>query len=250
MKNDHLGFKALFNELYGKSKNPLFKFSSFECYFSIIISMIISSLGYFIYQVNGIQNFTSIIKNVILGFGFSLIGLLGFIITGLSIMISTFDNKSIDTIRKSGRLIRLKSILFSFYFIGLVIGVEVLFSFILFFIVSIDISFNMTFYWISCLLYTYVASFVLLYSVSLLGTCFHMFFIKFGYQESSKNTLQQEINFLHLKVDALSKILYGNDIYEYDQFIECLEQIINDEYPECKEELFKRINEYYNLKIG
>ncbi len=167
----------------GKYKE-LYNIKTIEVITAIIGSILFTGVIIYVSKVN-IDGFNEGMKNICLYLGSSLIGLLGFVIAGLSILTGTlgFDiAKKINDEKKADKII---GIFFSFYFIGMVIGVEIVlffFSYFLLFIKTKEIIF-LPLVLMSVLL-SYLFVFAIFYSIGLLGTCLRMFLINYNYKNN------------------------------------------------------------------
>ena len=179
-ENNNLTFKGLYKKAF--KKDPLIDFKKPEAYISAIITIIILIFLFILYQSNNIDTITSIIQNLLLYIAAGLIGMLGFIISGLSIISGTLGKEKVEHIKANGTFENLLSILFSFYYIGIVIGFLIVIYFVTYIIISIDIEMNFIFYIIWGGLISYGFLFSIFYSVSLLNTCIQIFILNYGYE--------------------------------------------------------------------
>jgi len=250
-KTKHLKFKSLYKEAF--DKNPLLDYTKIECYLSVIMSIITVIILYFLYKQNSASVLTGILQNAILYTGICLLGMLGFIISGLAIISGTVSNKIADEINKDGNFDTLLSILFSFYFIGAIIGFSSILYFISYFIVFLNFKFILILYLASAFILIYLVFFSILYSVSLLGTCINMFVINYNYSVNcdtkSDNSLDEIFN--AFRIDALTYTMINkDDEVTLAQFINNLKMcILKDcQDDDIKEKLLCIVCEYYSLK--
>lgn len=238
-------FFSLYQEFYKNKKNPLIDFTKFEVIFSVVFIIIISIILQVILKNNNADSITEIIQNILLGAGFALISLLGFIITGLSVLTSSIGYDFISELRKSSKYELIKSILFSFYYIGFIIGLTILLSLIFYIIMSIEIPINNIALCVFGAIYSYLFSFSVLYSVSLLGTCLSIFLIKNQYKFKVENEVINELNFINKKIDGLTLVLHEKEVFTKDEFERAFLRTIDTDCHEDKEEMMNRFNEYY-----
>ena len=152
-----------------------------ESIVSFVLSFFSISLLYYFCGTNFGEEFNELMRGVSIEISMALIGLLGFTISGLAIFTGTITNKlvkNIDDDKKGNSII---NILYSFYFIG---GIDACEIFI--FIVIHALSYSSKPF---CAIATYIIFFVtiylflfiILYSVSLLGTCINLFLVSYKY---------------------------------------------------------------------
>ena len=111
------------------------------------------------------------------------VGMLGFIISGLAIFTGTITTRLIKKIDSERKINSLIGILFSFFFIGAVIGIGIVIYIVTFILLNTDLMFTMLRLIVlgSICLYFYLYS--IFYSISLLGTCLRLFFISYMYSK-------------------------------------------------------------------
>lgn len=106
-----------------------------------------------------------------------LLGLLGFLITGLSILVSLITKKAIDKIDDANNAEHLLRLLFSFYFSGSLIAVSIFLSIMDYLILKINLPYNDLVFISLSLVTAYLVVFSILYTVGLLGTCINIFLL-------------------------------------------------------------------------
>jgi MFS family permease len=240
--------------MYKKSfeKNPMFDKEKYEVKLSFICSIIFIISIVSLNQCNEISNLTEVLKNLLLYIGAGLISMLGFIISGLAIASGTISNKMAYQIDKKGRFDSILSILFSFYYIGRIIGILIASYFISYVFISVSLPLYNILYYVGGVILAYGFFFVIFYSVSLLETCINLFTLSYKYwRESDSEENSSETNILaefnSARVDALVSILFKEDIIEdKESYLNEIENIINENYQEnLRERLIKEANNYY-----
>lgn len=249
-----------FKELYQKLGKPkyIINIKKFEVYFSIICSLILFIINYYFVTSNLDNNISFIVttvQNMLLYSIAGLLGMLGFIISGLAIISGTIGNKVTHEIIIEKKSKSLLSILFSFYYLGFVVGILLIICMCCYFIMGINFKFYFYWYIIISLFITYGFFFSIFYAISLLGTCIHMFMINYIYSQPNTNAMSKtnknevELVFKDLRIDTLTKILLSKNIITAEEFINELKDVIkNDcpkEYIKAIEEIYK---EYYSIE--
>lgn len=156
-------------------------YSQAESMASIVISMGFIVFVYFVYhniEFNKFINMIMQIMQILIG---AATGMLGFIISGLAIFTGTITDKLVKAIDSDEKIDGLVGILFSFYFIGAIIGFSILVYIVSYVLLWIDLPFALCPFFIISIVVSYLFTFSILYSVSLLGTCIRMFFISCKY---------------------------------------------------------------------
>ncbi|MGP4078541.1 hypothetical protein ACTWQL_01395 [Pseudalkalibacillus sp. R45] len=169
---------------------PILNFKEFEVYFSLICSLISTIVIYFFVNTNLDSNITFIVtttQNILLYTIAGLIGMLGFIVSGLAIVSGTTSSKVIEIMINKEKFNYLLSVLFSFFYIGLIIGVLIFVNIILYFIIGINAKFSFPIYILLVFIMSYGVFFTLFYIVSLLGTCINIFILNYIYSKEDKN---------------------------------------------------------------
>ncbi|MBB3111957.1 hypothetical protein FHS18_004025 [Paenibacillus phyllosphaerae] len=242
-------------ELYKQSfsKNPLFDFVKFEGYMSLIFTVIITIIIYTLVDSNSdnVGFIVSDTKNIILYASFGLLGMLGFIISGLAIISGTMSNKVTKNIIKENKFKSVLAILYSFNYLGYLIGFFFVFYIFGYFILSINGIFKPYVFIVYCSIAAYGLFFIVFYAVSLLKTCLDIFVINYMYSGEEKETnISKEMSLTDIRIDALTKVLLDNKMLNRETFISQLNVIIDmnvaDELQ--KKRLLKEIAEYYSTE--
>ncbi|WP_214658760.1 hypothetical protein [Candidatus Formimonas warabiya] len=197
---------------------------------------------------NNIDSINAITQNVLLNTLIGLLGLLGFIVSGLAIIAGTIGNKAAYQMDRLGKFESLISILFSFYYIGFVIGILIFIYFVSFFVFNLNIAINIWGYLLVEFVLSYGFFFAVFYSVSLLGTSLHIFVINYLYskEDESVTSINNHISLINHKIDTLTYILVSKLKITQEEFYSTLIDCINKDCPvNNKEEILKMVKEYY-----
>ena len=152
-----------------------------EAIVSLFFSLLICVVLIFLYKDVTDAAMTNTLKNILVMLIPGLIGLLGFLVTGLAMMASIITREAVRKIDEMEKAKSLAGILFSFYFEGFVIGLNILCMIFSYIILDFPASFN-----VYCLIgvsffLAYIFWFSILYAISLLGTCINFFFVNVYY---------------------------------------------------------------------
>ena len=161
-------------------------FTQKESVVSAIVSIgIVLSLTH-LFETISIESFNDLLLNLLSIAITTIIGLLGFIISGIAIFTGTITNKLVSNIESDEKAQSLIGILFSFYFIGAVIGVTIIGYFFMYIFAYSTISISSERIYIIGFLLSYLYIFSIFYSISLIGTCLKLFFVSYKYSDESK----------------------------------------------------------------
>ncbi|WP_277714383.1 hypothetical protein [Bacillus atrophaeus] len=253
-------FKALYKEL-GKPKH-IFNFKKFEGYFSVICSLVLVIICYKFINTNIENNMDYIVttfQNMILYAIAGLLTMLGFVVSGLAIISGTIGYKVTHQMVLENNFKTLLSILFSFYYIGFIIGILIVSYIFCYFIMGINIQFNMPAFLLLALLLSYGLFFTILYAVSLLGTCISMFTINYFYSNTNGTTNEEiveesasknDLNIIlsDIRFNTILNTLLSKKVVTEDEFIDGLSKRINEDCPEeYKVEVRRLFKEFYKL---
>ncbi|MGP4076858.1 hypothetical protein [Halobacillus sp. K22] len=251
----NFNYNALKKEV--QAKNYVFDYKKFEVYFSTIIATILSLLLYIIVVFSNHAQLINLLnksQGIILNTTFGLLGLLGFIISGLAIISGTISNKVTSEMIKVDAFRPLLSILFSFYFLGRFIGVTICFYIFTYFVIVLPFEFHLVSYLVLSWLLTYCLFFTIFFAVSLLGTCINVFQLSFLYSSTSStnynisSTDAIEEHFKDVRINTLTAILINKVGVTKEEFTDKLVALINEDCPdEYKEEVIKKAKEYYKF---
>lgn len=169
-------------------------FFSKEALLTCLISVLFTYLFYIIVHDTNLtnekefENLLSLVKTILTFAGAGLFSLLGFTIGGLAIVTGTISKEVIDNIRENSKLDSLMSVIFNFYFCGVVVGFSIFLCSIVYLILYIQSTFSMLVFLIITFVTTYFVVFCVIYTVMLLGTCIRIFLLKYFYQlDDTKN---------------------------------------------------------------
>jgi len=174
---DYLKASKTYREIY----------SSKEGFMSLILSCLITA--YIIILVTNfpklnITNKMMSVLGIILSGGF---GLLGFLVGGMAIIVGSIDQSTITIIDKAGKYKSLLSIVFRFYYDGLIIGILIIISIINYFLLMLPINFNLIFLGLLAFLNSFLFFYSLILSVMLLGTAIRLMNLNHKFYEDEIN---------------------------------------------------------------
>lgn len=253
IKNNKVEGRLSFTELYRLSfeKCPFFDFKKFEVYGSIICALISCILGYLLIVINTVASITVITQNILLYTSMGLLGLLGFLVSGLAFISGTVSNKVAFKINAEGKFNSLISILFSYYFVGAVVAGLVAVFIWTYFLMSLEVPLYKFIYIILDLILSYGFFFVIFSSVSLLGTSIDIFRISYLYSKEEKTQVEDRVNssLVDHKIDALTFFLISKFGLTKEEFHAVLVDRIDRDCPEeLKAEVLNAAKNYYSIE--
>lgn len=176
-----------FTEMLRESKKYKDLITTFEGLLSLTLALILSFIISSIFGVNkqevDYQKYNEFMKNISSMFISGLIGLLGFIIAGLTFSSGSVSLRATKKLLTNKKIDCLISIFFTFYFLGALVGVDII-LFLLVYIISF--SSQDIIYWVHYLLLfviSYLTLFILFYSIGLLESCINIFFINYNFNK-------------------------------------------------------------------
>ncbi|MBU8682825.1 hypothetical protein [Bacillus haynesii] len=228
----------------------------FESYFSLICSIVLSSLLLIIAiqsNSNEIIKLMDVTRNILLNSTFGLLGMLGFIVSGLAIITGTIGNKITQKMIEEDKYNSLLSILYSFVYIGRFIGILIVVLITVYFFVSIPLSFNIYLFVGLSFVLSYCLFFSVFFAVSLLVTCINIFQLNFIYSEDkdsiNKNNEKVDMFFNDARIDTLTSILINKANLTKEEFTaELNKNIYNDCPEEYKKMVIEKAKKYYHFE--
>lgn len=247
----------IFNEFVENKKwKELYNYRSLEFIIAFIGSLGITFLAWKIFKYSPIEEINELLRAFTKDIAIALFGLMGFLITGLAILLSGISSHVMNIIEERGKEKSINSIFLGFYFEGLLIGILIVSLLILYAISYLNCELNLTFSIMMCFILSYLIIFVIIYSVGLIGNCISIFRIVNKYstpnnksdKENCKLSEKDESTFNSLKIMALEYVLIiskdNTEENKFDSYIKILEELINTTIED--ELMKKRILTYFN----
>ncbi|MDM5336371.1 hypothetical protein QUF84_03875 [Fictibacillus enclensis] len=222
-------------------------FRSLECQAALFFSILLIVLIHFLNVYETFEPFLLAFQNITLGIAQALIGMLGFVLAGIAIIISTLKKdvvKKIDQINGNGTV---KKILSSFEFLALNISVLIVWFYILYLLLSTPskligvISFNFIVFFTS-----YFFLFVIFYSTGLVSNCAKLFLISNTYEDivSNEKNIIETAN--EIRIDFILNTLIQDNQISQVEFLTKLEQFVENSNVMEKEKIKNYFKNYYS----
>lgn len=210
--------------------NPIFKIWKPQSYIAIIIATLICGLFYFYYRgETDIQsNLNIAVRDILITSAFALIGVLGFLISGLAILTGTINSKIVDKIYVRNKYDNLMSIFCSFYHLGISVCINIILLLVSYFLVPIaeSIDHYQIFSVITSWVVSYIFIFIILYVAHLLKSCIAIFEISYIYSTEE----EADISFADLKIDGITLVLLRKGFITKNEFLTILDECIETQY--------------------
>lgn len=146
---------------------------------AIVFTYLISTLSQNICGLEMINLLKSVFGILISG----MMGLLGFLVTGLAMTESIITKKAVRNIDAAGKTKSLAGILFSFYFEGAIVAFDIITMIFLYILLTFSVNIPYVALIILTGIISYFVIFAILYAVALLGSCINFFFVSILYDE-------------------------------------------------------------------
>lgn len=242
-------FKDLYQKYYKGKRSPLLDYHETEVIISGLLMLLFLILIYLYGSKNSVEDVTESVKVIVSGLAFAMIGLLGFIITGLSVLLGTTSKSFFIVLIKKKLNIDFEKILFSFYYLGFIVGIIILSSVFIYFVISLELPLIFPVFIVVSCIYFYLFTFSIFYAISLLGVCLIFFITKLNVEVASEYEKEREIMlnniFQKMQVEALCKITFNEQ--KSEEFFVAMKEMLETDYSDYKDELRKKMIEYYKL---
>lgn len=221
-------------------------FNQKEAIISLIFSIVSLLVLRFVYNTEGINTFVIVIQNLLIGILSGFISLLGFIISGLAIFTGTITDKIVKKINNDKKIEHLIGILYSFYFIGAIIGITICLFVISYIMTYTKLEINNVILCSIVLILSYLFCFSILYSIALLGTCLRIFLLNYKYSDREDRIINKSEEYVEVKFIDGTVLFIDNNIENF------MEWIKNKEISEYlyKVEVDKEMHVLYREKIS
>lgn len=161
-------------------------YNQFESKLSLLVSITVIVILIFLFMSISQQDYNELIKELINIGLTTVIGLLGFIISGIAIFTGTITNKLVKNIDNDDKAVSLVGILFSFYYIGVIIGIAIVLYIIMYLFWYSYIAISVVKICVVGFVLVYLYFYSIFYSISLIGTCLKLFFVSYKFSNTEQ----------------------------------------------------------------
>lgn len=187
------------------------------------------------------------IKDLFLCLIGAMIGLLGFSLSGIAIIVGLFSKEEEGLIAELNGSGKIKVILSSYSFLALNIGLQCVAVILLYLAISAGISIcNECVFWIITVLETYHIVFILSYTIALVMNCVKLYEIKNLYGEINKEKKSIHDLSNEIKIDYIFSTLVNICDFSQDEVIEKLIVFVENSDIANKEKVISYLRNQYN----
>lgn len=162
-------------------------FSAKEALVSLILGLLSSLLIIKLSESMPMSEFQDFIGGTLLALSAGLIGMLGFLISGLTIISGSLSNKILKNIDEEKKFSHLMSIVFTFYFDGALIGLTLALFLLSYLSINTNLLISLTAFYGIIFICSYLFWFTIVYSVMLLGTSIRLLILGYFYENKAGN---------------------------------------------------------------
>lgn len=238
-----------YKDLYNKKSIEFLVSISGAILVALVLTMTINQMN--------IDDTNSIIRSLTKDIAIALIGLLGFVVTGLAILTSAISNKLMNILYQKGKVENIKKVLLSFYLLSLSIGVCILLYLFLYIISFWNISINRYGFIMVTFICTYLLLFIIFYSIALVGNCVQIFsIINTPIEQNVELSTEEKEIFDSFRITTIEKIILLIDTLDpksrMDMYRSTMIQLIDDTFTDdikkakMKKNLYKHIGKDNN----
>lgn len=225
----------------------LINIKEWEVKLSVFITIVFAIVFVQIDCYNKFFLFENVIENLAGNMLNALIGLLGFSLSGISIIVALFSAKEAQIIDKINGKGKIYEILEEYVFLAINIGIQCVMLIIIFFLVSSELNLpNKIVFYIAVCLEVYHVTFIVFYTVALVKNCIKLYKIKSMYSqiENAEKTIHDTVN--EVKIDYIFSTLINNYGCSQEEVIDNLVSFVDDGEIENKELIKNYIKKQYD----
>ncbi|WP_419750628.1 hypothetical protein [Terrisporobacter petrolearius] len=222
-------------------------YKSMESIIALLMTMIFVFISECINLYEKFDIFQPALQNIAIYVAAALIGMIGIILAGISIVICSINKENRKVIERLNGENTLEELLVSFEFLAFIVGIQILVYFCLYLILYSELPLlpKLPFYIIVILL-VFNLTFTLFYTVQLVGNSIRIFIISKKYDD----VIEENIDILHVanevRIDFILKVLSENLKNDSEDLIKALESYTKECSIEEKELIIKYFEEYYS----
>ena len=150
-----------------------------EALFCLILSCLVTYMLYSLISISPTEQTSEQLRDLLGILIGSLVGLLGFVIGGLALIVGSIGKKMIDFISSQEQFSELLGIVFRFYYIGAVLGITTIIHLVSYIILLLPENFNFILSLIFLLINSYTFLFSLISSIMLMGSCIKLMLLQY-----------------------------------------------------------------------
>lgn len=214
-----------------------------ECIIALILTFVVLVV-FFALNIHGeFKSFYVAFQNITLYIASALIGMMGVILAGIAIITGVLNKKVVKKIDEINGSETVEKLLTSFEFLGFNTGVQIILFFLLYIILNSPRPLvNIGIFYFLVFIICYLFLFIIFYTVSLIGNCIRIFFLRNDYED----IIESERNFYELANEIRIDYLLEKIIKKSDKdMVKDLNIFVDKFEIENKEEIKEYFIEYY-----
>lgn len=229
-----------------KKFNEFFDTKSLESIAAIFMVIIFTFISECINLYEKFESFRPALQNIVIYIAAALIGMIGIILAGISIVISSISRENRKAIESLNGKDTVERLLVSFEFLAFIVGMQILIYFCMYLILYSDINIlpKIPFYFIILgLVFTF--TFTLFYTVQLVGNSTRIYIISQKYSDviDENNEILHSAN--EVRIDFIFKVLVEVLKINPDELTKSLKKYTSECEIDEKEVIEKYFDEYY-----
>lgn len=173
-----------FRQMLKESKKYKDLLYTLEGKFALVISAVFTYLFSVFILNKASDDINTLLMNISLAFIPCLVGFLGLVLSGFAFVSGTISLKATENLYKLNKINTITNILFTFYFLGFITGIDIVLYVGLLLCALTEIGINSVFTFFYCFALVYLTLFIIFYSIGLFDTCINVFFVNFSYNQN------------------------------------------------------------------
>ncbi|KMZ52350.1 hypothetical protein [Dorea sp. D27] len=230
-------------------KGDLVNIMEWEVRVSIVVTVLFFAMFLYIHIYEMFSVYEKVIYDVIICLEGALLGLLGFSLSGIAIIVSLFTKEETKLINRINGEEKIEHILSSYSFLAQNIGIQCLMLLLLLFLLKSNQPIvNIYVFYVAMIVETYHLSFIIFYTVALVKNCVELYKVKNIYSriENIKKTLHDTVN--EVKIDFIFSTLIENYHCPSEEVIDKLLLFVKESNVKDKQTIIDYIKNQYDKK--
>lgn len=227
--------------------SDLFNIHEWEVKGAILITIIFVIFFWYINFYEEFFFYETIVKDLIIEILGAYIGLLGFSLSGIAIIVSLFSKKEIALINEINKKETTTLILESYGFLAKNIGIECFILIMFYFLISSKRPLvNIWFFYVIIAIEIYYIAFIIFYTVALVGNCIELYKIKNIYHEIevTEKTIHDIVS--EVKIDYIFSTLVNIHSYTTEEIVSNLVLFVQESSVNNKDAIIDYIKKQYS----
>lgn len=231
------------NNYYNKFKD-IANIKEMEVRLSAVFTVFLLIVLWLLRLHDEFTSFIETIDGIISCFIGGYLGLIGFALSGMAIMLGLFSKKQIDIIEKYNGSGVIESIMSSYYFLALISGINIIILIIIEFAINSNLPIiPAPIFWVVTMLTIYLSLFSIFYTVALVFNCISLFTVYKLYSTEKQEELLPVAN--EIRIDYILDVLVNVFKLTRDDILNGLESESTNLSDEERKQLREYFDKYY-----